>query len=714
MVMTADQVMTHRDTMRLQPPDILLTNYKMLDYLMIRPADAPIWKDNGTETLKYIVVDELHTFDGAQGTDLACLLRRLKARLKVPKGHLCCVGTCDPGWSGAYRATAGVCQPDLWRAFDTDAVVGESMLQPQEFFGESLIDMTSRVPEPEQADDLQAEHFAEVHAYLQRQAELWCDMARQDVARLPGAWRWASACSHTCSSATSLSCSTVACPPWTNLSQTSDGLSGGRQVGPGLLVWPTRQHAGVDIDRIGEVCGRWRTPTIFAGTSATLDAGVAAPGLQRVGTVPVMRFADDLTPDQHRHHLPLVHCRECGETGWLGTMRSKMSTSTPTCSTSTKPSSNTSQLRAFSSLAVSHSRMLTWSSGIACAASVCVSAEAGRCRRPSCGSETALVSVWVWNPRIQTRHNRTISSHNCPYCGGQGSLTIMGSQAASLISVGISQLFASIYNDDRKLLAFSDSVQDAAHRAGFFGARTYRFNSAPRSSNAWPIWLVRSHWHSSPRRFVTTTSRGGTLDSISPRLCRWIWSGWTITTLSWRMAACPRVQPAGVAHPPDRVGDHQRVCLSEPYWSNIGKDRLIGGRDRPRQPEHATDAILDTLRNEIGGLQPLRRERLMALIHGFLTLLKTKGAVFVPPLHGYVTHFGGYYLLSQGVNQRFMPRFGRHSRTPVFLTTRSDTRFDQLVSRGAQQTWYQDWATRCLGDLCPSIADFAWRSTCRC
>ena len=107
------------------------------------------------------------------------------------------------------------------------------MLQPQEFFGESLIDMTSRVPEPEQADDLRAEHFAEVHAYLQRQAELWCDMARQDVARLPGAWRWASACSHTCSSATSLSCSTVACPPWTNLSQTSDGLSGADKLDRG-------------------------------------------------------------------------------------------------------------------------------------------------------------------------------------------------------------------------------------------------------------------------------------------------------------------------------------------------------------------------------------------------------------------------------------------------------------------------------------------------
>jgi DEAD/DEAH box helicase domain-containing protein len=132
----------------------------------------------------------------------------------------------------------------------------------------------------------------------------------------------------------------------------------------------------------------------------------------------------------------------------------------------------------------------------------------------------------------------------------------------------------------------------------------------------------------------------------------------------------------------------------------------VAGIDLARL-EHATDAVLDTLHNEIGGLQPLRRERLMALINGFLTLLKTKGAVFVPPLHGYVTHFGGYYMLSQGVNQRFMPHFGRHSRMPVFLTTRPDTRFDQLVSHSTQQTWYQDWATRCLGDLRPSIADFA-------
>ena len=93
MVMGPEGIVTNKETLRLKPPDILLTNYKMLDYLLIRVKDFPLWKFNGPETLRFLVVDELHTFDGAQGTDLACLIRRLKARLKTPPGFLCCVGT---------------------------------------------------------------------------------------------------------------------------------------------------------------------------------------------------------------------------------------------------------------------------------------------------------------------------------------------------------------------------------------------------------------------------------------------------------------------------------------------------------------------------------------------------------------------------------------------------------------------------------------------
>lgn len=83
---------------RLKPPDILLTNCKMLDYLLIRAKDFPLWKQNDPEALRFLVVDERHTFDGAQGTDLACLIRRFKPRLKTPADFLCCVGTSE--WYG--------------------------------------------------------------------------------------------------------------------------------------------------------------------------------------------------------------------------------------------------------------------------------------------------------------------------------------------------------------------------------------------------------------------------------------------------------------------------------------------------------------------------------------------------------------------------------------------------------------------------------------
>ena len=53
--MGREDIITDRDTLRLSPPDVLLTNYKMLDYLLIRPRDFPLWKENGPETLRYLV-----------------------------------------------------------------------------------------------------------------------------------------------------------------------------------------------------------------------------------------------------------------------------------------------------------------------------------------------------------------------------------------------------------------------------------------------------------------------------------------------------------------------------------------------------------------------------------------------------------------------------------------------------------------------------------
>ena len=182
-VMTEASLITDRDTLRQAPPDILLTNYKMLDYLLIRPADLPLWRDNRPETLKYFVVDELHTFDGAQGADLACLIRRIKHRVSTPTGHLCCVGTSatlgaraeaavESGTEGMTPYLVSYARRVFGEVFDDDSVVGESLQTPDEFLKGQLVTRFS-VPGPEHREALDPLAYATVDDYLRAQYRLW-------------------------------------------------------------------------------------------------------------------------------------------------------------------------------------------------------------------------------------------------------------------------------------------------------------------------------------------------------------------------------------------------------------------------------------------------------------------------------------------------------------------------------------------------------------
>ena len=137
--MTAEHVITDRQTLRQNPPDILLTNYKMLDYLMIRPGDQRLWRHNEPETLRYLVVDELHTFDGAQGTDLACLIRRLRARLRVPSDGLVCVGTSATIGTGDDGPVRDYATRVFNQDFEPGSVVGETRQTTEDFLSGALI-----------------------------------------------------------------------------------------------------------------------------------------------------------------------------------------------------------------------------------------------------------------------------------------------------------------------------------------------------------------------------------------------------------------------------------------------------------------------------------------------------------------------------------------------------------------------------------------------
>lgn len=82
-----------RDKMKESPPHILLTNYAMLEYLMLRPEDSVFFDGEYSDNWKFIVIDEAHTYTGAKGIEMSMLLARLKSTIGIPKGSLRCILT---------------------------------------------------------------------------------------------------------------------------------------------------------------------------------------------------------------------------------------------------------------------------------------------------------------------------------------------------------------------------------------------------------------------------------------------------------------------------------------------------------------------------------------------------------------------------------------------------------------------------------------------
>ncbi|GAA1256218.1 DEAD/DEAH box helicase [Pseudonocardia aurantiaca] len=70
-----------REEMRHSPPHLLLTNYAMLEYLLLRPQDMDLFDGERSGRWRFVVVDEAHVYDGAKGAELAMLLRRLRDRV---------------------------------------------------------------------------------------------------------------------------------------------------------------------------------------------------------------------------------------------------------------------------------------------------------------------------------------------------------------------------------------------------------------------------------------------------------------------------------------------------------------------------------------------------------------------------------------------------------------------------------------------------------
>jgi DEAD/DEAH box helicase domain-containing protein len=725
--MTESRVITHKDTMRHMPPDILLTNYKMLDYLLVRPEDRGLWRENGSDTLRYLVIDELHTFDGAQGADVACLIRRIKARLRTPARQLICVGTSatlgSSGEGDARQTLAAYATRVFGEPFEAAGVIGEVVQSPEEFLSAERV-LYAGIPGPEAAERLDPLGYESPEAYLEAQQRLWFGASEAP----PGTDEWK--------------------------------LELGRQLRAHGLLRRLLAIAGTRAVESAELVER-----LAATLPGFADAGPCAvelmltsflalisaarvpgkDGLQAllqvryqfwmrelarvvssVDAKPRLAFASDLKTEQLRRSLPVVHCRECGLTGWACTVADASERVNPDLDTF---------YRAFFDFRpevhflfpgedLNPAEQLEIPQWLC---PECLHFKVGEVAR-KCGwcGQAADHMIRMWIPDTMVKHERKDGSvwreghHNCPACAAHNSLTVVGSRAASLTAVLISQLFASPFNPgDKKLLAFSDNVQDASHRAGFFEARTFRFNLRTAIQRVVQAAGAPVPFKDLPGRFLERWEAAW--GRREPFVAHFL-----PPDMEW-LDEYEALRRTGVLSADASLLPLLRKRLSWEIWSEYTHNARIGRslektgasvvEPAPEVFEAAVESVTLRLQNEIGGLRHVEPEAVRAFLLGFLLNLKNRGGVWHDALEPYVKDLGNAYVLMKvGDRQLYMPRYSPWSRLPEFLMPWAvgKSRFLVLGSSGrGAPSWHQEWLRRCFNRVDPNIvayADAAYRA----
>lgn len=128
---TGQQEEEAREKVVSEVPDILLTNFMMLELLLTRQTDRDKAILQNCRGLEFLVLDELHTYRGRQGADVAMLVRRVRERLEDPARPMLCIGTSATMASGAAEESRNRVAAVAGRLFATtiprDAVVTEDL-----------------------------------------------------------------------------------------------------------------------------------------------------------------------------------------------------------------------------------------------------------------------------------------------------------------------------------------------------------------------------------------------------------------------------------------------------------------------------------------------------------------------------------------------------------------------------------------------------------
>jgi hypothetical protein len=504
-MVTEAGLITDRAIIRDTPPDILLTNYKMLDQLLLRHADQGLWRKSAT-SLQYLVLDEFHTYDGAQGTDVAMLLRRLGLALKShwapddpnirdedcarPLGRITPVATSatlgdkgDPGVMLEFAHTV------FGEQFGDDAVVTESRLSLDEWAegARGVVEAAGLTP-------IEAGGIGVADANAAVDA-LGPDPVGAELARTVLGFLYTGAHEQLTKAEPELLLTLSRAHPLVASLAREAGDAVGlselviRVLGP--TATPSLAATGFDpawellLSRVIAMLGHIRKA---AGRGAlSVDAHLWVRELTRIDRAADsstrFRWGDDGPPaaggdaEDVRPSFPAVFCRHCGRSGWGVTL----------APVGVSLNVDDGAIRRNHATREGRFRPLLYAAAEAEAAYTDAAPPDGlmwfsvRSREllnksPS-DDDPDLRDGWVLPVLTSFGQDADEDARKdtCPSCGQEDGIRFLGSAIATLLSVSLSTLFGAPHLDarEKKALVFTDSVQDAAHRAGFVQARSH-------------------------------------------------------------------------------------------------------------------------------------------------------------------------------------------------------------------------------------------------
>ncbi|MFE0191433.1 DEAD/DEAH box helicase [Streptomyces sp. NPDC058989] len=745
-----DRVYTRRQDMQLSPPDILITNYKMLDLLLQRGADAPLW--DGSD-IRYVVVDEFHTYDGAQGTDVAMLLRRLAAAVGAtrpgePLGTITPVATSATLASGTdedgVRQLLSVATSVFGTEFTEESIVGEDRLTVDEFIlDESIPDakfLPGQVPSPEALTILPDP--ASGPQALAGLAEAVTGTRTTDPVALGTALK-----------RNRLTYAVL--KAFDGTVRTYDEVldvmrrSGAKSWDEEITKRP--QIAALALARFVALLSVARDPDAPTGISGSLvqvEVHQWARSVTRMlrGVLPWPRaeFAWDTAGAQNQLRttpntttsrdtkvfLPAVYCRECGRSGWsvlapesdleeLSFEAHKIRRATVTADKTkvrTLVAATDNEAREGNGRTTmdraEQKSLTTGGAGVL----MVLDGPSRRLRLPDpqgdyddegdpqpSGPDSAFVLV-----QLGDNAERAAKDDWCPACGTHNVIRFLGTGSAALAAASVTQLFTGGEMDkaqrETKTLMFNDSVQDAAHRAGFVASRSYTFSLralfAKHLSEQRPSAL-----HDLVADVVEATTDRETLAAVVPpdlhddsgvaRLLSGKGRGGDKRTwdLIGERFAFEGVMEFGHR---SRNGRTLELTRTAAAWVDIPDEEAALTLVHAAHEEATHSGLPLTAHGDA---------RHLALLRGLLERLRTRGAVGHQWLGKFLDEAGTSRYFIWGGRPRGMKAFPKGVSAPSFLLARpkQSSEFDFAAGR---LSWHQTWAQRCLNMTREQADDF--------